>query len=128
MGAPNTLTKGCDNLARKSLRCLQDPRPFWTALRTIYGHKQQSNKIDSGRKSGCGGDCDSDGDGDGANGNIDGDSGSDDGDDGDDGVDGDDGDDGDNGRSLKNLFANVCPWICKFAFGPKKSQPYYSSL
>ena len=26
-------------------------------------------------------------------------------------------------RSLKNLFANVHPWIGKFAIGPKKSQP-----
>jgi hypothetical protein len=26
-------------------------------------------------------------------------------------------------RSLKNLFANVRPWICKFALSSKKSQP-----
>ena len=26
-------------------------------------------------------------------------------------------------RSLKNLFANVRPWICKFAISSKKSQP-----
>jgi hypothetical protein len=27
-------------------------------------------------------------------------------------------------RSLKILFANLRPWIGKFAIGPKKSQPY----
>jgi len=28
-------------------------------------------------------------------------------------------------RSLKNLFANVRPWISKFAVGQKKSQPQW---
>ncbi len=50
MGPPNTLAKGCANLARESLRCLRALRPFWTLefissaqlfwflLDTSYGH------------------------------------------------------------------------------------------
>ena len=36
MGSPNTLTKGCANLACKSLRCLEDLRPFWTISPATY--------------------------------------------------------------------------------------------